>query len=168
MSAFLRDLLCPFLSPSSPISCFTFLQNIYWGLDYPPPFPLFGLSSIECKLHEGRPLSILLATLTTLALPGFSRFHYICWIYSHINDHLAFLVAQTVKRLPAMWETRAGSLGRKDPLEKEMASHCCTLAFPGTEEPGMLRSMGSQRVGHDWATSLSFPFQTTTWVVPWG
>ena len=48
------------------------------------------------------------------------------------------------------------SLGREDPLEKEMAIHSSTIAWkiPWTEEPGRLQSMGSQRVGHDWATSL--------------
>ena len=40
----------------------------------------------------------------------------------------ASLVAQTVKRLPAMWETRVRVLGREDPLEKEMAIHSSTLA----------------------------------------
>ena len=47
----------------------------------------------------------------------------------------------------------------EDPLEKEMATHSSTLAWkiPWTEEPGRLQSMGSQRVGHDWVTSLSFP-----------
>ena len=60
-------------------------------------------------------------------------------------------MAQMVKRLPAMWETRVRSLGREDPLEKEMATHSSTLAWiiPWTEEPGRLQSMGSQRVGHD-------------------
>ena len=45
------------------------------------------------------------------------------------------------------------SLGREDPLEEEMATHSSTLAWriPWTEEPGGLQSMGSQRVGHDWA-----------------
>ena len=68
------------------------------------------------------------------------------------------LVAQTVKPLPAMWETWVQSLGREDPLEKEMATHSSTLAWkiPWTEEPGRLQSMGWQRVGHDWATSLHF------------
>ena len=63
-----------------------------------------------------------------------------------------------VKRLPAMWETRVRSLGREDPLEKEMATHSSTLAWkiPWTEEPGKLQSMGLHRVGHDWATSLHF------------
>ena len=56
-----------------------------------------------------------------------------------------------VKRLPAMQETWVQSLGREDPLEKEMAPHSSTLAWkiPWTEEPGRLQSMGSQRVGHD-------------------
>ena len=46
---------------------------------------------------------------------------------------------------------------REDPLEKEMATHSSILAWriPWTEEPGRLQSTGSQRVGHDWATSLS-------------
>ena len=54
------------------------------------------------------------------------------------------LVAQTVKNLPAMWETKIPSLGKEGPLEKEMA----TLAWriPWTEEPGKLHSIGSQRV----------------------
>ena len=63
----------------------------------------------------------------------------------------ASLVAQTVKHLPAMWETRVRSLGWEDPLEKEMATHSCTLAWkiPWTEKPDRLQSMGSQRVGHN-------------------
>ena len=61
------------------------------------------------------------------------------------------LVAQTVKRLSIMWDTVVRSLGREDPLEKEMAAHSGILAWkiPWTEEPGRLQSMGSQRVGHD-------------------
>ena len=60
-------------------------------------------------------------------------------------------MAQTVKNLPAMWETRVLSLGREDPLEKGMAMHSRILAWriPWTEEPGRLWSMGSQRVRHD-------------------
>ena len=56
-----------------------------------------------------------------------------------------------VKHLSAMLETQVQSLGWEDPLEKEMATHSSTLALtiPGTEEPGRLQSMGSQRVGHD-------------------
>ena len=67
------------------------------------------------------------------------------------------LVAQMVKRLSTMWETRVQALGWEDPLEKEMAIHSSTIAWkiPRTEEPARLQSMGSQRVGHNWATSLS-------------
>ena len=62
-----------------------------------------------------------------------------------------------VKHLPAMWETWVRYLGWEDPLAKETAIHSTTLAWkiPWTEEPGRLQSMGSQRVGHDWATSLT-------------
>ena len=61
------------------------------------------------------------------------------------------LVAQTVKRLPAMWETQVRSLGGEDPLEKEVAAHSRTLAWKISwmEEPGKLQSMGLQRVRHD-------------------
>ena len=63
----------------------------------------------------------------------------------------ASLVAQTIKCLPAMRETRVRFLGREDPLQKEMAILSSTLAWkiPWTEEPDRLESMGLQRVGHD-------------------
>ena len=60
-------------------------------------------------------------------------------------------MAQRLKRLPLIQETWVRSLGREDPLEKEMATHSSILAWriPWTEEPSGLQSMGSQRVGHD-------------------
>ena len=60
-----------------------------------------------------------------------------------------------------MQETWVQSLGQEDPLEKEMATHSSTLAWkiPWTEKPGRLQSMGSQRVRHDWATSLYLLFE---------
>ena len=60
-------------------------------------------------------------------------------------------MAQTVKRLPIMWETQVRSLGQEDLLEEEIAIHSSTLAWkiPWMEEPSRLQSMGSQRVGHD-------------------
>ena len=66
-------------------------------------------------------------------------------------------VAQMVKSLSTMRETCVRSLDREDPLEKEMATHSSSIAWkiPWMEEPGRLQSMGSQRVRHDWATSLS-------------
>ena len=63
----------------------------------------------------------------------------------------AFLVAQRLKSLPGMRETRVRPLGREDPLEKVMATYSSTLAWkiPRREEPVRLQSMGSQRVRHD-------------------
>ena len=60
-------------------------------------------------------------------------------------------MAQRLKHLPGMRETRIQYLGQEDPLEKEMATHSSTLAWriPWTEEPGRLQSMGSQRVRHN-------------------
>ena len=65
-----------------------------------------------------------------------------------------------LKQLPEMRETWVRSLSREDPLEKEMAAHSSILAWriPWMEEPSRLQSMGSQRVRHDWATSLSLHF----------
>ena len=83
------------------------------------------------------------------------------WKYTHIFSYLflakeldttwASLVAQRLKRLPAMQETWVRSLGQEDSLEKEMAPYSSILAWriPWTEEPGGLQSTGSQRVGYD-------------------
>ena len=59
---------------------------------------------------------------------------------------MEFLVAQTVKNLPAIRETGVQSLGQEDPLEKGMATHSSVLAWeiPWTEEPGGLQFVGSQ------------------------
>ena len=75
----------------------------------------------------------------------------------YLQPTLASLVAQMVKNLPTMWETQVQSLGQEDSLEKGMATHSTMLAWRilWTEEPGGLRSMGSQRVGHEWATKHS-------------
>ena len=84
-----------------------------------------------------------------------------------ILPYQASLVAQMVKHLPAMQETQVWSLVWEDPLEKEMATHSSTLAWriPWTEEPGRLQSRGLQRVGHDWMTSLSFPYHVRNYLV---
>ena len=67
--------------------------------------------------------------------------------HHNIDPHLSLgtsLVAQMVKNLPAVQETRVQFLGQEDPLEKEMATHSSMLAWriPWTEEPGGLQSMG--------------------------
>ena len=74
-----------------------------------------------------------------------------------------FLVAQSVKNLPSLWETWVQAPVWEDPLEKDTATHSSILAWriPRTEEPGsptaLQRSptVGSQRVGHDRATKHS-------------
>ena len=60
-------------------------------------------------------------------------------------------MVQMAKLLPTMWETQAQSLGQEDPLEKEMATHSCILAWksPWTEEPDGLQSMVLPRVVPD-------------------
>ena len=70
--------------------------------------------------------------------------------------------------LPIMWEAWVQSLGWEDPLENEMATHSSILAWeiPRTEEPCGLWSMGSLRVRHDWATSLSL-FTFMHWRRKW-
>ena len=93
---------------------------------------------------------------------GFTGVHYLISVPNSTLDSTlvlriapeldwASLVAQTVKCLSPMLETRVRSLGWEDPLEIEMATHSSTLAWktPWTEEPGGLQSMGSQRIGHD-------------------
>ena len=67
---------------------------------------------------------------------------------AHIPCIGGFHGGSVVKNPPAMQETQVQSLGQEDPLEEEMATHSSILAWriPGTEEPGGLQSMGSQRV----------------------
>ena len=84
----------------------------------------------------------------------------ICWIIEKVREFQkniyfcfigASLVAQRLKHLPPMWQTRVRSLGQEDPLEKEMVTHSSILAWRilWMEKPRRLQSMGSQRVGHD-------------------
>ena len=84
-----------------------------------------------------------------------TNYFYITFIFVH--PQRTSLLSQMVKHLPTVRKTRFQSLGWEDVLEKEMAIHSNILAWkiPWTEEPGRLQSMGSQRVGHDWATSLN-------------
>ena len=101
--------------------------------------------------------------LTQGSTPGLLHCTHTLYPLSHQGelDHSALfkqssqssLVAQMVNNLPATQETWDWSLGQKDPPEKGMAAQSSILAWttPWTEEPGRLPSMGSQRVGQDWA-----------------
>ena len=94
----------------------------------------------------------------------------------YCNTPYTHLLAQMVKNLLAMRETKVWLLGREDPLEKGMATHPRILAWriPWTEEPSELQSVGSQRVWHDWAfftntktkphqSSVPCSFHFSTW-----
>ena len=96
-----------------------------------------------------------------------SNYNYV-FIHSFIQVFSSFLtnpgaslVAQRLKRLLPLWETRVRSLGWEYPLKKEMAIHSSILSWriPWMEKPSRLQSTGSQRVGHDWATS---PYLTSS------
>ena len=113
-----------------------------------------GLISKLCKQVMQLSLSLCLSVpLLSLSL-SLSVYMYYIW---------ASLVSQTVKHLSAMLETQVQSLGREDPLEKEMATHSIILAWkiPQTGEPGRLQFMGLQRVRHDWVTLLYFIYTYT-------
>ena len=90
--------------------------------------------------------------------PGFE--HSLISEFMILRNYTASLVAQRLKRLPAMWETWVRSLGREDPLEKEMATHSSILAWriPWMEELGGPQSMG--RKESDTTERLHFHFHT--------
>ena len=87
------------------------------------------------------------------------KFWEICvYTHTHTNTHSicrASLMAQTVKNLPVIWKNWVWSWDREDPLKKRMVTYSSILSWgiPWTEEPGRLQSMGSQSVGHNWATN---------------
>ena len=141
----------------SPSSWWKSRQVFFWALLYRAFSPAFQLplSVMQGHFHLANPDT------------GQRRFRTRWWTYRSTlpikqasPPHRASPVAQTVKCLSTMLETRLRSLGQEDPLEKEMATHSSTNAWkiPWTEELGRLQSMGSQRVRQDWATSLHFYF----------
>ena len=115
-----------------------FLQQLWlWMAEV--PLRLQKLSSLKYP-------EMLILTVCLQMLPSYNLICPFCYFYP---------VAQTIKRLPTMRETQVRSLGREDPVEKEMVTHSSSLAWkiPWTEKRGRLQL---QRVGHDWATSLHF------------
>ena len=127
---------------------------------------LLSLTGTSLLFHSGSNCSFLACTQISqeagqvVCIPiSFRIFHSL----------LQSLMAQTVKCLSTIRETWVWSLGWEDPLEKEMAAHSSTLSWkiPWTEEPGGLQSMGSQRVGHDWATPPPPPHSQRLWRSQW-
>ena len=90
-----------------------------------------------------------------------------CWFHSSFPVCSLFcqasLVAQTVKSLPAMQETQIWSVGREDPLQKEMATRSSILArkIPWTEKPGGLQFTALERIRRNWAISTFTSFALT-------
>ena len=148
--------LLPLALSFSPSLCSLFIPLIY--------IPYFVTAGTELLAFHGVTWSPFQCNLTCFPDSLIGSFIYLS-ILCTFNMLFSFpypicwssLVAQMVKRLSAMQETRVRSLGQEDPLEKEMAAHSSTLAWkiPYTEEPRKLQSMGWQRIRHDWATSLS-------------
>ena len=136
------------LSLVQDLSCFTGTQMKCWISE--TLVSLLMATGMLCSIPNVSPLSIC----RLLFFQSFPIF--MCLVASG-----ASLVAQRVKHLSAMQETRVRSLGWEDPLEKQVAPHSSILAWkiPWTAEPDRLPSMGSQRVGHDWVTSLHFTWQ---------
>ena len=120
---------------------------------------LFSLFEVHilCFSHAPNSLRHSLLPLSFSAFLNTVTGLYYCLLHLIWLLYLTSLVAQMVKCLPTVQETQVQSWGWEDLLEKEMVTHSSILAWkiPWTEEPG---SMGSQRVRHDWATSLSFHF----------
>ena len=112
----------------------------------------------ELEFNTSTLAASMVGAMFTLQLPSgnmpsgpvsFRKVNFIPLLWGG-RDNCTSLVAQTVKNLPAMPETSVQSLGWKEPLKEEMATHSSILAWeiPWTEEPGGLQSMGLQRVGH--------------------
>ena len=105
--------------------------TVDWQTDYKQ-----GACFLNSVCHDG--LQYLTTNVENLVHIVHANTHlrmvYVFWLQPH--------VAQTVKNLPAMWETWVQSLGQEDSLEKGMATHSSVLAWriPWTEEPGRLQS----------------------------
>ena len=117
-----------------------------WTAAYQAP-PSMGFSRQECwsGVPLPSPMEAWCAAIHGVAksqtqLSNWTEMNWTEWSFG------ASLVAQRLKHLPPMQETRVWSLGREDPLDKEMATHSSILAWriPWTEEPGRLQSMWSQ------------------------
>ena len=116
-------------------------------------------------------LKLLNKVLYSLFIIFLSNIWDILWIPR------ASLVAQMVKRLPAVWETQVQFLGQEDPLKKQMAIHSSTVAWkiPRTDEPGMLWGLWGPKESDtaEWLHDFTITYgevglgNHTTWSLPW-
>ena len=152
-TSFMGKTFSPFLSTYKPsgqkiLLSITVIQLFFKGQHVPSnrecTINIVKWKGESSKVWLGIPISIVYSTGMQ------SR-------YCYINQSLNFTGGTVVKNLPAMQETQetqVRSLGREDPLEKEMTTHSSILAWkiPRTEGAGGLQSMESQRVRHNWVT----------------
>ena len=147
------------------------LNSPLFSQEHSPPVhliyscPSFRIQLSHHSLREALDLQLLLtwsvsplhsfSVPRTLSICSYYSFNYTCIYVILCLLSQASLVAQMVKDLPAVQETWVWSLGWENPLEKGMATCSSIVAWiiPWTEEPGGLKSMGSQRVEHDWMTN---------------
>ena len=123
-----------------------FPRQEYWsGLPCSPPGDL-----PDPEIEPTSFASPVLAGIFFTTMPP-GKPQYNCDQALNQSLYVTSLVAQTVKCLPTVRETRVQSMGWEDLLEKAMATHSSIPAWkiPWTEEPGRLQSTGSQRLGHD-------------------
>ena len=115
------------------------MLNSHWPSQHSLPTPWTGVCAVRSAYRQG-----LWEADSTNHVPFPEK-------WSSQGRQRASLVAQSVKNLPAMWKTWVRSLGWEDDLEDGMATLSSVLArrIPWTEEPGGLRSTGSQRGEHD-------------------
>ena len=141
----LRTLLS-FHWESDSIQCFSFIiSNKRRHREYLWRYMNSSVISWKIRLLQTQDLKIHLQDYSQLVKSILKIF--ILWsMNNNCKINWLPLVAQMVKSLPAVQETRVQSLGQEDPLEKKMAAHSSIPAWriPWTEEPGRLQLMGSQ------------------------
>ena len=109
------------------------------------------------QFHNILSLKIINCELSAILILEASSWSMVCFIIWKLQQQRGFPGGSDGKACACNVGDPVRSLGREDPLEKEMVTHSSTLTWkiPWTEEPDRLQSMASQRVRHNWATSLS-------------
>ena len=148
-----------------PPYCLTFPPA---GIKVPTsPYPHQHLLLCVCLFHSSHPNRCEVVVICISLISGAKHILmcllaiWIPYLEKYLSPLWASLVAQMVKCMPTIQESRVWSLGQEDPLEKEMATHSSTLAWkiPWMEESGGLQSMGLQRDTTEWLHFLSFTFK---------